>query len=85
MRVPINCVHWISVTALLVFGLHPPLVWTQQWLVDQLLPPDYDPNQVPLRQSINQGMLFVNGTVALNSFEAGDSQMVLNLLLSKLN
>lgn len=50
------------------------LINCQNWLVDHILPPDYDANQVPIESS--DTLLIVNNTVQLRSLSADQDQRV---------
>lgn len=50
----------------------------QNWLIDHILPLDYDANQVPIESS--DTLLIVNSTVQLRSISADQDQRVSYLL-----
>lgn len=48
----------------------------QDWLIDQIIPPDYDPEEAPLRPDVDHGTILVNGRITVNHFHASYNQMV---------
>ncbi|KAI2811125.1 hypothetical protein BLOT_002298 [Blomia tropicalis] len=66
----------VQLVGLLSYLLLIPNVKCQlDWLIDHLLPSDYDRDMVPLPPS---GRLFINGTIDLNKFHATDTQMAID-------
>lgn len=45
----------------------------QNWLINDILPDDYDPNVAPLID----GSVTINVSMRVNQFDAGDNQLVI--------
>lgn len=70
---------WALSTVLHFILLSYNFTYGQNWLVDHILPSDYDPNQVPIEST--DTLLIVNNTIQLRSLSADQDQRVSHFVL----
>lgn len=65
----------ISIVLFTLFSLIIPMVKSQNWILDYLLPPDYNRDVMPINNA-DQKSLQVNVTLYINLFRGTDNELV---------